>query len=84
MSASFSRPSPARQQFRASLKADPGEEGLCSALSEAEKRLDNIQRIIGFRVDNDAPAANHQILDDIRRIADEIKAAADRYQWGLS
>ena len=84
MSASFSRPSPVRQQLRASLKADPGEQSLCAALVEAESRLDNIQRVIGFRVDNDAPAANHQILDDIRRIADEIKAAADRYQWGVS
>ena len=82
MSASFSRPSPVRQQFRASLKADPGEQSLCSALAEAESRLDNIQRVIGFRVDNDAPAANHQILDDIRRIGGELMAAADDYQNG--
>jgi hypothetical protein len=67
--------------FRASVKADPGESALCAALSEAEQRLDKMQRRIGFRVDNDAVAADHAMLDDMRRIADEIKAAADDYQW---
>jgi hypothetical protein len=84
MSGSFHRPSPVRQAFRASVKADPGESDLCAALSEAEHQLDGIQRVIGFRVDNDAPAATHTMLDDMRRIADRIKAAADKYQWGMS
>lgn len=80
MSGSFARPSPVRQQFRASVKADPGESDLCAALSEAEHQLDGIQRVISFRVDNDAPAATHVMLDDMRRIAGNIMAAADAYQ----
>ena len=80
MSGSVLRPSPVKQAFRASVKADPGESDLCAALSEAEHQLDSIQRTIAFRVDNDAPAANHTMLDDMRRIAGNIMAAADAYQ----
>lgn len=83
MSGSIARPLPLRQAFRASVKADPGESDLCAALSEAEHQLDAIGRVIGFRVDNDAPAATHVMLDDMRRIADRIKAAADAYQYGV-
>jgi hypothetical protein len=83
MSGSIARPA-LRQSLRASIKARPGEADLCAALSEAEHRLDAMQRVINFRVDNDAEAANHTMLDDMRRIADNIKAAADRYQYGLS
>ncbi len=82
MSGSVIRPSSVRQAFRASVKARPGEADLCAALSEAEQRLDAMQRVISFRVDNDAEAATHTMLDDMRRIAGDIKAAADRYQWG--
>ena len=81
MSASFYRDN--LQPFRASIKADPGEVGLCSALADANDRLDRLQREIIIRVDNDASAANHTMLDSIRRIADALKAAADAYQWGV-
>lgn len=85
MSASFFRmtsPTPVKQAFRASLKADPGESDLCAALREAEHQLDAIGRTLIFRVDNGVPAANHTMLDDMRRIAGGIIAAADKYQWG--
>lgn len=66
--------------FRASVKADPGEAELCRALSEAEYALADIGHTICRRVDNDAPAATHTMLDDIRRIGGELMAAADKYQ----
>lgn len=80
MSASMHHPDHFRQALRASVKVRPGEADLCAALSEAEKRLDGMQRVIAFRVDNDAPAATHTMLDDMRRIAGDIMAAADEYQ----
>ena len=86
MTASFFRmtsPTPVKTAFRASVKADPGESDLCLALSEAEHQLDSIGRTIVFRVDSDVPAATHVMLDDMRRIADRIKAAADAYQYGV-
>ena len=81
MSASFYRDN--LQPFRASIKADPGEVGLCSALADANEKLDRIGRDIIVRVDNDIVAANHTMLDNIRRVADALKAAADAYQWGV-
>lgn len=80
MSASMHHPDHFRQALRASVKVRPGEADLCAALNEAEKRLDAMQRVIAFRVDNDAPAATHTMLDDMRRIAGELMAAADEYQ----
>lgn len=71
---------PLRQTLRASAKVRPGESDLCAALNEAEKRLAAMYRVICFRVDNDAPAATHTMLDDIRRIAGDLMAAADEYQ----
>lgn len=83
MSGSFFRmtsPSPVKQAFRASVKADPGEVALCAALSEAERSLASLRHKINFRVDNDASAADHAMLDEMRRIAGNILAAADEYQ----
>lgn len=80
MSASMHHPDDFRQAMRASAKVRPGESDLCAALSEAEKQLFAMQRTICFRVDNDAPAATHTMLDDMRRIAGNIMAAADEYQ----
>lgn len=80
MSGSVIRPDHFRQALRASVKVRPGEADLCGALAEAEKRLDAMQRVIAFRVDNDAPAATHTMLDYMRRIAGDIMAAADEYQ----
>lgn len=80
MSGSVARPSANHQAFRASLKVRPGELALCGALSEAEHRLDAMRRVINFRVDNGVEAATHTMLDDMRRIAGDIMAAADEYQ----
>lgn len=80
MSASMHHPDHFRQTARASLKVRPGESDLCAALNEAEKQLAAMYRVICFRVDNDAPAATHTMLDDMRRIAGNIMAAADEYQ----
>lgn len=82
MSASMHHPDHFRQTLRASVKVRPGEADLCGALAEAEKRLFGMQRTIAFRVDNDAPAATHTMLDDMRRIAGDLLAAADEYQRG--
>lgn len=85
MSGSFFRmtsPTSNKQAFRASVKADPGESDLCAALREAERQINGIGNTIIFRVDNGAAAANHLLLDDMRRIAGNLKAAADKYQYG--
>ena len=73
-----------RQKLDASRSASPGDSDLFAAIAEADKQLDGIDRTMFFRASNKAPAANHLVLDEIRRIADRLKAAADayQYQWG--
>lgn len=81
MSASVIRPS-VRQGFRASLKIEPEGSRLSNALHDVEQSLDRMQRKIAFRVDNDAMAADHGMLDAIRRLAGDLMASADEYQTG--
>lgn len=81
MPASVARP-PVRQALRASLKIEPEGSRLSNALHDVEIALDRMQRTIAFRVDNDAVAATHDMLDDIRRIGGNLMAAADDYQNG--
>lgn len=83
MSGSVSRPTPVRQAFRASLKVEPEGSRLSNALHDVEIALDRMQRKISFRVDNDAMAADHGMLDAIRRLGGDLMAAADDYQNGI-
>ena len=80
MSASMHHPDHFRQALRASVKVRPEEKALTDAISDCRASLYGIERQIGFRVDNDAVGANHQMLAAIRRLAGDLMAAADEYQ----
>jgi len=80
MSGSVHHPDHFRQAVRASIKVKPAEKALCDAMHDVEQALDRMQRTVGFRVDNDAAGANHQMLDAIRRLGGDLMAAADEYQ----
>ena len=67
-------------------KPDPNEKAkartLRAALSEAEGRLADLWHLTMSREDDGLPAADHVLLDAIRRVAHELRAEADIYQWG--
>ena len=75
-----------RDKLTASVKADqnPGDSALFAAITTASLELDGIDRTMFERVNSDAPAANYLLLDSIRRVADDLRIAADSYQWRRS
>lgn len=73
-----------REAATASKKASTADNVLFAAMKEAEEQIDNIDRTMFFRVNNDAAAANDTVLASIRKVANDLLVAADEYEFEAS
>jgi hypothetical protein len=86
MSGSVARPAPLRNALVESVRQARAEDAkeLRSILSNAEGELADLWHLTISREEDGQPAADHKMLDRICRVADELKAAADKYKWEVS